>query len=147
MKKVLAIVLILALVFALCACGGKPASNGTQKTDTPQSGGGEDAAVVDDNPYNIDFKAEGEQEMSSDRLTKAELKAAYDYFVGLEASERKSLTYKDMVEYIGCEASAFYGPRSYIWYASDNNFSQMNATFMNDSGEWSNPVMSAGNLS
>ena len=140
-----ALLLSLILIFAFCACGG-PASNGTQTSDAPNVGNETDAAGA--NPYNLDYEMADVQEMSSDRMTKAELLATYDHFVGMDASERKNITYKDIVEHLGCDASEFYGltSRSYVWYASDDQYAQMNATFLNDGGDWSNPIMSSGNL-
>ena len=146
LKQLTALLFSLVFLFALSACGGGPASNDAQTPTTPQGSDGVDTA--EDNPYNLDYELADAQEMSSDRLTKAELLAAYDYFVGMDASERNNVTYEDIVAYLGCDASEFYGltSRSYVWYAVDDDYAQMNATFMNDGDAWSNPLMSSGNL-
>ena len=144
MKKALAIVLVLALVFALGACGKKAEgeSNG-------EKAGDKDAAVVDANPFNLDYESAEVQEMSSERLSQDALKEFYDYFVGLGAAGRENLTYADMVEHIGCEASEFSftsGYRIYVWRAEENSFAQMNASIPESNGVWKNPFMSAYNL-
>jgi|GEM_PF-476691 len=145
MKKVLAIILILALVFALGACSSTP--NPASATEGESDGKG--TSVVDDNPFNLDYESAEVQEMSSERLPQATLKEFYDYFVGLGAAGRENLTYADMVEHIGCEASEFSftsGYRIYVWRAEENDFAQMNASIPGNNGVWKNPFMSAYNL-
>ena len=144
MKKVLAIVLTLALVFALGACGKKAEGDAAG-----EKSGDKDVAVVDANPFNLDYESAEVQEMSSERLSQDALKEFYDYFVGLGAAGRENLTYADMVEHIGCEASEFSftsGYRIYVWRAEENAFAQMNASIPESNGVWKNPFMSAYNL-
>jgi len=147
LKHSMAILLTVLLMLAISSCSNGTSSNGSKSPANEPSN--EANTAVDDNPYGLDYESGDEQPMSSDRLPKEKLSEAYDYFVGMDASERAKLTYEDMVDYIGCDASAYsyLGTyRTYIWYAEDNEYTQMNASIGKVNGVWQNPLMSGGNL-
>ena len=162
-KSFSALLLSFLLLVLFSACGRNTSPENTQSPDTMQShdttqsensdqssepSQPDDSTDTDNNPYDLDYESADPQAMSSERLTKAELLDAYNHFGNMDADERSNITYEDIVEYIGCDASEFYGlsSRSYVWYASDDQYAQMNATFLNDGGDWTNPFMSHGNL-
>lgn len=84
---------------------------------------------TNDNPYNLDYESTELQTMSDERASKEVLmETENDFFQGLNiftGTELTKLTYKDVVEHIGVEPSAYqyeatYGRRIYFWYVEDS---------------------------
>ena len=105
MKKLTVLLLTLALVFALAACGG--GSKGPAST------------------YNLDMKSTELQAMSEERASVEVLRETRDdYFQGLNyftGTDLVKLTYADVVEHIGVDPSAYqyddvYEREIYFWY-------------------------------
>ena len=85
MKKIIALVLVLALALCFAACG---------KEDTP-------AAADLEAKYGISFTAEGEQTLSADRASKDKLIETKDTWLGGKmtfALDPEQKTYEDFVE-------------------------------------------------
>lgn len=123
MKKITrltALFLSLVMIFALAACGG---------------GTGGSGASAD--PYNLDYTSEELQPMSEERASKDTLLEAKEYFIGgLQSSpaEFSKMTYKDMAEHIGTDASEFqyfdsYKQYRYTWYVEGNEGPCLTAAF------------------
>ena len=113
LKKLTALLLALMMLLALAACGGK--------TGGEKPGGNEPA---NDNPYNLDYTSEELQPMTDERASEEKLIEAKDYYLdGLQSKpdEFSKMTYKDIAEYIGVDASEYQHFESwqqdrYTWY-------------------------------
>lgn len=114
-NKILTLLMTFAMVFALGACGNGDSNNSGEQ--------------VDDNPYNLNYESTELQPMSDERASKETLaEVETDYFQGLivfTGSDLEKLTYKDVVEHIGVDPSAYqyeatYGRQIYFWYVEDS---------------------------
>lgn len=132
MKKALLIILALAMVFSMAACGGGGKAEETRQT------------AID--TYNLDVKSTEEQPMSSERATKDQLKALKnDYFKGtmlfLEGSEFENVTYGDVKEYLGVDASYYYYEDSlvekqcFVWQAEEDDNARLLVSFQDSDGK------------
>lgn len=127
MNKVLTIVLALTMMLALAACGGNSGNNG----------GENNGAQANDNPYNLDYTSADLQPMSDERADKDTLLEAKEYYIdGLAKSSADftKLTYKDVAEHIGVDASEFqyfesYKQYRYTWYIEGNEGSCLLVAF------------------
>ena len=129
MNKILAILLVLTMVFALAACGGG------NKGGTENSG-----EQANDNPYNLDYKSADLQPMTSERASKEALLEATEYYTnGLSTASEEvtKQTYADMAAHIGVDASEFqyfesWGQYRYTWYLEGNEGASLLAVFNTD---------------
>ena len=119
MKKFLALMMSLVMIFALTACGGN--NGGTA------------------NKYNLDMKSTEVQPMSSERASADVLsETAETYFNGLnyfEGSDLANLTYDDVIGHIGVDASEYRYDDTrqaelYTWYADGNEKASLNVWFI-----------------
>ena len=132
MNKILAILLALAMMLALAACGGNSGDNANSTNS-----GGEQA---NDNPYNLDYKSVDLQPMTSERASKEALLEATEYYTnGLStvSEEVTKQTYADMVAHIGVDASEFqyfesWGQYRYTWYLEGSEGASLLAVFNTD---------------
>ena len=127
-RRLLAIVLVVALVFAFSACSKK--SDGDKPADasnSPEASG-----------PSIDLKGDGKQQMSEERVTQEKLKEVFAWQAAMGQDSFK-LTYEDFKEQIGCEANEYewngltYG--AYYWYASDNDDAWISPCFTDGNGK------------
>lgn len=110
----MALLLALAMVLLLPACGGNA---------------GSDAEKGNDNPYNLEDTSDKIQPMSNERASKEVLLEAGEYYrSGLSSVSAEVLkqTYKDVAEHIGVDASEYqyfesYGQHRYTWYVEGND--------------------------
>ena len=127
MKKIFAIVLVVALVFALGACSKKTDDGGS----SPNVSGSPDTGSK------IDIKGSGRQTVSDERATEEQLQAALDWQES--HADKFSLTYEDYVAQIGVEASEYewsgstYG--TYFWFASDDSNVSLHPSFTGGTGK------------
>lgn len=133
MKKLFALLLVFALAFGLAGCGttdsGKTDVNEPPVDDAPGS-----EPPVDEPPaaetvaerYNLDLQSTEVQPMSEDRADIGVLIETSETFLGGEMyfpdTEYENLTYDDLAEHIGCDASEYYfdadnDAECYTWYA------------------------------
>ena len=126
-SKMITLLLTLAMVFALAACGNGDGGNGGEQAN--------------DNPYNLDYKSTEVQPMSDERATKETLaETQKDYFQDLNVftgSDLEKLTYKDVVEHIGVDPSAYmyeasYGRQIYFWFVDDSTGPWLSVYFNED---------------
>jgi len=151
MKKIIAIVMLLALCLTLVACGGSkeaaPAAATETTTETTET-----AAANDGSSFGIDLTAEGMQKMAEEYATADTLKKVRDEYLGGNTMFKYSgdtRTYADFVEYIGVDASQYQfngGERTYIWYADGDANSYFAATFGEEEGAFILYGSSAVNL-
>ena len=146
LRRILTTLLTLVLLVTLCACGNSnaPADTGSEKTSAP-------AEDYDGSSFGIDLESAELQPMSEERATKEKLRETRDdYCEGLNFFDAlKSRTYKDFVDYIGCDASEYQlynGNRFYIWIAEDDDTANFNVLFSNESGAWKGKGVGAMNL-
>lgn len=130
-KRLLALILALAMLFTMTACGDKggnpDGSNAAAGTSAP----------ADDNPYNLDYSSADLQPMTDERASKDTLAEAGEYYMtGLrsDAANFTKLTYKDVAEHIGVDASDFqyfesYGQYRYNWYVEGSEGPSLMAVF------------------
>ena len=117
MKKLMALLLSLVMILALTACGDKAGDD--------KSGGGTSSG----NPYNLDYTSEDLQPMTDERASEEKLIEAKDYYLdGLQSKpdEFSKMTYKDIAEYIGVDASEYQHFESwqqdrYTWYVEGSD--------------------------
>ena len=140
MKKLIALILVLAALFCLTACSNTPAatSNGATTNNTSASSG--DAAADAAAKYGVNLTAEGEQKMSADRAAMSVLVETKDVFLGGNTMFFGSdKTYGDFVKHIGCDASLYSfsgGNRNYTWCAEGNENAKLMITFQNTANGW-----------
>lgn len=109
LKKLMTLSLALMMLLALAACGG---------------GGGGAAGSA----YDLDYTSEEVQPMTDERASEEKLIEAKEYYLdGLQSKpdEFSKMTYKDVAEYIGVDASEFqhfesYHQDRYTWYVEGN---------------------------
>lgn len=164
MKKWIALLLALAMLLSLVACGGNAPDDKDDRdeddkdivADTDEeedededeaeadAGEGENAEAEENPDTGVDFEAEGQQILSDDRADMDVLVETRD--VWLEgrmtfALDAEPKTYEDFVEHIGCEA-AYYeykpedGERWYTWIAADDESAQFVAVFWETGSGW-----------
>lgn len=132
MKKLIALLMALTMIFCLAACGGD------------EENAGNNAAVDLEAKYGIDLDAAGEQKMSDERAQESVLAETRD--VWLEGNMTFILaenpkTYDDFVEHIGCDAS-FYtysaedGERQFVWVAEGDETAKFLAVFWETPNGW-----------
>lgn len=140
MKKIIALLLTLMMVFSLVACGSE----------------GDSAAPADlEAKYGISYVADGEQKLATDRAQKSVLIETKD--VWLEGKMTFALaedpkTYEDFVEHIGCDASTYSfsaedGERSYVWISAEDETAKLLATFWETPQGWTLYTVGSTNLS
>lgn len=126
MKKFLALMISIVMVFTLTACGGDNGNNG--------------GSTGNSNSYNLDMKSTEAQPMSKDRASADVLReTAQTYFGGLnyfEGTEQANLTYDDVKGHIGVDASEYRYDENrqaelYIWYAKGDDEASLNVWFIN----------------
>ena len=118
LKRLTALILSLAMIFTLAACGGK--TDGGKTGDGGTSGG---------DSYNLDYTSEELQPMSDERASEDKLIEAKEYYLdGLQSKpeEFSKLTYQDVAEYIGVDASEYQHFESwhqdrYTWYVEGSD--------------------------
>lgn len=134
MKKFLALIMALMMVFALAACG----------SDGSSDDGGK-AAVTDGSDLGMDMDAAGVQKMSDDRASKAKLIDTRDVWLEGRFSfllDEDKKTYADFAEYIGCNAAEYeYAEedmeRRYTWIAEEDETAKFLAIFVEGGdGNW-----------
>ena len=127
MKKFLILMISIVMVFSFAACGGN-GGNG-------ESGGSSESS----NAYNLDMKSTEAQPMSTERASAEVLReTAQTYFGGLnsfEGSEQENLTYNDVKEHIGVDASEYryddtQQAELYIWYVDGDDKASLNVWFV-----------------
>lgn len=125
MKKFLILMISIVMVFSLAACGGNGGSGGSSESS---------------NAYNLDMKSTEAQPMSAERASAEVLReTAQTYFGGLnyfEGSEQENLTYYDVKEHIGVDASEYryddtQQAELYIWYVDGDDKASLNVWFVN----------------
>lgn len=166
MKKSIAIVLVLMLGVSLFAgCGGGGGNSGeTPGNDTSSSDPETDAPVSDRGDsaddggasFGIDFTSTEVQPMSEQRATREKLeKTVNEWLEGAtmfpEGTEMSKRTYKDFVDYIGCDATEYkfddsYNARCYFWKAGDSNSGQLGVWFKEIGGIWRLSFSGSSNL-
>ena len=151
MKKLLALLLALSMVFALAACGNKAT------TETSGEAGTESAATVDafgEAKYGLNFESEDVQAMSDERATVEVLaETAKDWLGGatLHAYSSDKKTYEDFVAHIGCDPTEYQydaknGYRTFIWKAENDDTAWFSAFFLESDGAWELYTTSSANL-
>jgi len=151
MKKILSLVLILVLCFALTACGGKKE---TPKDEPKAEPVVETKTVNDGSSFGIDLMAEGSQKMSTEYASVDTLKKVRDEYLGgntMFMYSNDTRTYADFVEYIGVDASSYQynagkNERTYIWNADGKDNSYFAAIFAEKDGSYVLYASSAANL-
>jgi len=168
MKKIIALILVLILGITLLAgCGDekKPDDGGdktgavSDKTDADGGSGNTadgDKSSYDGSSYGIDLASTEVQQMSETRATKDKLsETVTDWLEGntmfLEGTEMGSRTYKDFVDYIGCDATEYkydasYSARFYTWISEDSDNSKLGVWFKEIDGVWCLAFTGATNL-
>lgn len=143
MKKLIALLLVLMMVFAMAACGGKKDDAAKDGKQTAAEGGEATAESAADD-YGIDLEAEGEQKMSDERASMDVLVETRDVWLEGKMSfalEENAKTYEDLVEHIGCDASTYTflpedGERHYTWIAEGDETAQFLAVFWETPQGW-----------
>lgn len=107
LKILAAIMLSVAMLFALCACDGDAANNDGEGGQQAAADPMEAVAAT----YGIDLKSEEIQNMSADRTENAKLSALiHDYFQDFtffSDSELENTTYDDIKEQLGVDATTY----------------------------------------
>jgi len=160
MKKLIALLLVLILgVTLLAGCAG----DGDKKTDgdkTDPAGGGDTAgdnnSSYDGSSYGIDLASTVLQQMSEQRASRKKLtETVGEWLEGatmfLEGTEMGSRTYKDFVDFIGCDATEYmfdnsYNARQYTWIAEDAENSKLSVWFKEINGVWRLSFTGSANL-
>ena len=128
MKKIIALMLAMMMVLTLAACGGK---------DNGGSGGDDSGAAS-----GLDMTSEELQPITDERASQDVLAEAGKYYMdGLasDPSEFAKMTYKDMKEHIGVDASEFQYFESwqqyrYTWYVEGSSGPAVLAVFNSADG-------------
>jgi len=140
MKKLIALVLGLVLVFSMTACGGKKDEKAGAGSETKPEAAAQSAAEK----YGLDLEAEGEQKMSDERASEDVLAETRDVWLEGKMSfafDEKPKTYEDVAEHIGCDASTYTyfaedGERHYTWIADGDETAQFLAVFWETPQGW-----------
>ena len=130
MKKIIALVLVLALALCFAACG----------KDEGDTSGKKDLEAT----YGISFTAEGEQTLSSDRASKDVLIETKDTWLGGKmtfALDPDAKTYEELAEHIGCDASYYInkqedGERHFVWVAEGDETAKFLAVLWETPQGW-----------
>lgn len=140
MKKIIAMMMVLLMVFALAACGDSGSGTTTDnKTEAAAP------AANDGSDLGIDLTAAGVQKMSDDRASEAKLVEVRDVWLEGKMSfilDTDKKTYGDFAEYIGCNAAEFeYAEedmeRRYTWISDEDETSKFLAVFTEGGdGNW-----------
>lgn len=136
MKKIIALMLTLMMVLTLVACGGK---------DNGGSGGDNGGAAS-----SLDMTSAELQPITDERASKDVLAEAGEYYMhGLSSnpSEFAKMTYKDMKDHIGVDASEFqyfenYQQYRYTWYVEGSSGPALLAVFNSTDGTLSSVTSS-----
>lgn len=136
MKKIIALMLTLMMVLTLVACGGK---------DNGGSGGDNGGAAS-----GLDMTSAELQPITDERASKDVLAEAGKYYMdGLasDPSEFAKMTYQDMKEHIGVDASEFQYFESwqqyrYTWYVEGSSGPAVLAVFNSTDGTLSSVTSS-----
>lgn len=142
MKKLIALLLALAMLFCLAACGGDGEDKDTDKNEGKEAGGEE--VVNLEKKYGIDLKAAGEQKMSEERASMDVLVETRDVWLEGKmtfAFDSEPKTYEDFVEHIGCDASYYInmeedGERHFVWIAEGDETAKLLAAFWETPQGW-----------
>lgn len=155
-KHFFTLLLAIILVFSLSACGEGKNGSDTDKSDV--EGNAEAASApqngeYDGSSFGIDLTSTEVQQMSDQRATQEKLSETLnDWCEGLGRSEKiSSRTYKDFVDYIGCDATEYYydkdmSARVYAWRAEDNDTAKFGLWVVEVGGEWKASAIGTTNL-
>jgi len=161
MKKRIALLLGIILIATLFAgCGGDDKTDGNDKANADSAG---DSSIVDNekssydgSSYGIDLTSPELQQMSEKRAAQDKLvKTVREWLEGAtmfpEGTEMGSRTYKDFVDYIGCDATEYkfdssYNARMYTWISEESDNSILSVWFKEINGVWSLSFTGSANL-
>lgn len=137
MRKRLSILLVLATIFSLVACGKKPADDKADKAsekvenkaDTEKKEEAKAKGMIEVHGEGIFTTPEGIEELSEERL-----KEIYEYF-DKNMEETQGMTYEEVEEYIGVPGAHFVDhdeenengelTKSIFWYSPDHFLSMV----------------------
>ena len=149
-KKIIALLLALMLGIAiLAACGD--GDKGDKKGENGDDKGG--AAEIDGSSYGIDLASTEVQQMSAERASKEKLsQAVTEWLEGMTMFVDSKLTYKDFVDYIGCDATEYnfdasFNSRVYTWKAEGSDNSVLSVWFKQSGNTWTLSMTGSTNLS
>ncbi len=124
MKKMMALVLTMLMVFSLTACGGG-------------GGGKKDAGLP-----GVDMKSAETQTVTDDRAALEVLNETFFTYLGglnyfTDGDEQAKLTYGDLKEHIGVDCSDYrydeaYQRGIYTWYAAEDDACSLSLFFGDD---------------
>ena len=124
MKKFLFLMISIVMVFSIAACDGND-----------EKGGSSDSG----NAYNLDMKSTEAQPMSTERASVDVLRETAQTYLGgynyFEGTEQANLTYNDIKEHIGVDASEYryddtQQAELYIWYVDGDDKASLNVWFV-----------------
>ena len=144
MKKIIAALLIGAMLLCVTACSG----------DKKDSSGKGSSAVDLEKEFGIDFEAAGEQVLSDERADKETLKETKDEWLGGNmtfALAEDQKTYEDFKEHIGCHASTYTynaddAERTFVWEADGDETAKLLAVFWETPKGWTLYSIGSTNL-
>jgi len=156
-KRTIASLLAFLLgISMLAGCGGNSGggnSGGGTTTTPPASNSNQDE---DGSSYGIDLTSAEVQPMSEERATRERLEETVrEWLEGatlfLDNSEMSKRTYKDFVDFIGCDATEYYfdvsrNTRVYTWRAEGADTSKLGVWFEEKNGIWSLSFTGSTNL-
>ena len=151
MKKIIAVLLILMLgITILAGCSEK--SNNGENGDAKDGGKSDNAVEIDGSSYGIDLTSTEVQQMSAERASKEKLdKTVTEWLEGNTMFYDSSLTYKDFVDYIGCDATEYnfdasFNARVYTWKADGSDNSVLSVWFKQSGNTWKLSMSGSTNL-
>ena len=157
MKKLLIplLMLILCSALLLSACSG---GGGGEESSTTPPPADESTPISDEDdiPSGIDPTSSEVQQVSANKASKDQLSETVNVWLEKatmfpEGSEIAKRTYKDFVDYIGCDATEYYfdtnrNARVYSWIAEEADSSKLSVWFVEKDGTWHASLSGAANL-